>query len=56
LGKVKLSGNSRLGDLVLKWLQADLEERGPRSGRPGQGKTYQSLEGIGGYGQETKTE
>jgi CCR4-NOT complex subunit CAF16 len=56
LDKVKLSGNSRLGDLVLKWLKADLEERGPRGGRPGQGKTYQSLEGIGGYGQETKVE
>lgn len=45
------SGNSQLGDLVLRWLEDDLAERGPRQ-PAGQGKTYQSLEGIGGYGQE----
>jgi CCR4-NOT complex subunit CAF16 len=47
------SGNSKLGELVLKWLKEDLAERGPRD-RMGQGKTYESLEGIGGYGQEKK--
>lgn len=29
------SGNSRLGDLVLRWLEQDLKDRGPRSNRPG---------------------
>ena len=51
----KKRGNSRLGRLVLKWLQEDLEERGPRSGRP-EDKTYESLEGKGGYGQEKKVQ
>ncbi|KAI9687908.1 MAG: CCR4-NOT regulatory complex component [Bathelium mastoideum] len=45
-------GDSRLGQLVLKWLQEDLEERGPRNGRANEGKTYESVEGKGGYGQE----
>jgi CCR4-NOT complex subunit CAF16 len=53
-GEVGQTGNSRLGELVLKWLQEDLEERGPRGGRAGEGKTYESLEGIGGYGHEGK--
>ena len=52
------TGNSELGELVLDWLRADLEERGPRGGkeneRMGQGKTYENLEGKGGYGLETK--
>lgn len=55
------SGNSRLGELVLKWLQEDLDERGPREqmhrGPPGsgeQGMTYQDHEGKGGYGQEKR--
>ncbi len=50
------TGNSRLGELVLQWLREDLEERGPRGGsnREGQGKTYENLEGKGGYGQETR--
>ncbi|KAL2402409.1 ABC transporter domain-containing protein C20G4.01 [Exophiala dermatitidis] len=52
-------GNSVLGQLVLKWLRDDLEERGPRNRRDGkerqsEGKTYESLEGLGGYGLETK--
>ncbi|KAF2127010.1 ABC transporter-like protein [Dothidotthia symphoricarpi CBS 119687] len=51
-----LSGNSQLGELVLKWLQEDLEERGPRNGLSGQGKTYENLEGKGGYGAEKKPE
>jgi len=46
------SGNSRLGDIVMHWLQEDLDERGPRNGHQGQGKTYQSYEGLGGYGYE----
>ncbi|KAB8360817.1 hypothetical protein FH972_024551 [Carpinus fangiana] len=48
------SGNSLLGDLVLKWLKEDLAERGPRSQsvRGGEGKTYPNLEGKGGFGQE----
>ncbi|KAF2759175.1 ABC transporter domain-containing protein [Pseudovirgaria hyperparasitica] len=67
LGRVKKSGSrddfeldgrdggpahSALGGLVLKWLQEDLIERGPRKGTSGQGKTYQSYEGKGGYGNE----
>jgi CCR4-NOT complex subunit CAF16 len=51
-----LSGNSQLGELVLNWLQEDLDERGPRNGRKSQGKTYESLEGKGGYGAEKKFE
>ena len=54
------TGNSELGELVLDWLRADLEGRGPRGGeenaRMGQGKTYESLEGKGGYGLETRVE
>ena len=51
---MKKSGNSQLGELVLTWLKDDLQERGPRGGRPGEGKTYESLEGKGGYGNEKK--
>ncbi|KIX98007.1 uncharacterized protein Z520_06086 [Fonsecaea multimorphosa CBS 102226] len=49
------SGNSRLGELVLKWLKDDLAERGPRGNTAPdktQGKTYESYEGKGGYGVE----
>lgn len=46
------SENSRLGELVLKWLKEDLSARGPRNGQSNQAKTYQSLDGIGGYGLE----
>lgn len=46
------SENSRLGELVLRWLKEDMQARGPRNGRGNQAKTYQSLEGIGGYGLE----
>ncbi|KAJ5099157.1 hypothetical protein N7532_006158 [Penicillium argentinense] len=49
------SENSRLGELVLKWLKEDLDARGPRNGRSNQGKTYQSLEGLGGYGLEKRS-
>jgi CCR4-NOT complex subunit CAF16 len=47
------TGNSRLGELVLAWLKADLKQRGPRNGgKMGtEGMTYIS-EGFGGYGFE----
>lgn len=48
----KDTGNSRLGELVLTWLQDDLQERGPR-GPQNAGLSYVSG-GTGGYGQETK--
>ena len=43
-------GNSQLGELVLMWLKDDLKARGPRKGLASEGKTYESLEGKGGYG------
>lgn len=46
------TGNSLLGQLVLQWLKEDLEVRGPRNGRPSEGKTYDTFEGKGGYGNE----
>lgn len=49
-------GNSRLGQLVMGWLREDLQERGPRNAPRSDGKTYQSFEGKGGYGQETYKE
>lgn len=54
MGQPGVSGNSRLGELVLQWLREDLEERGPRGGN--QGKTYESLEGKGGYGLEKRAD
>ncbi|KIW03529.1 uncharacterized protein PV09_05290 [Verruconis gallopava] len=54
-GNVGRTGNSKLGELVLQWLQEDLDERGPRN-PASDGKTYQSYEGKGGYGAETKKE
>jgi CCR4-NOT complex subunit CAF16 len=48
------SENSQLGELVLKWLKEDLDARGPRNGRSSEGKTYESLEGKGGYGFEKR--
>lgn len=50
--RVKKSGNSQLGELVLGWLKDDLRERGPRKGSGTEGKTYESHEGKGGYGNE----
>ncbi|KAI5862883.1 P-loop containing nucleoside triphosphate hydrolase protein [Durotheca rogersii] len=46
-------GNSRLGELVLGWLRADLRDRGPRNqAKMGtEGLTY-SQGGLGGYGLE----
>ncbi|KIW71084.1 hypothetical protein PV04_03292 [Phialophora macrospora] len=49
------SGNSTLGELVLKWLKEDLVERGPRDPNS-QAKTYENLEGKGGYGAEKRDE
>ncbi|KAK1782589.1 P-loop containing nucleoside triphosphate hydrolase protein [Copromyces sp. CBS 386.78] len=51
-----VTGNSRLGELVLRWLRDDLRERGPRSQhrRGPEGLSYNSP-GIGGYGLEAKT-
>ena len=54
-GTVYDSGNSQLGELVLRWLKDDLKERGPRNGRQSEGKTYESLEGKGGYGFEKRS-
>ncbi|KAF2014817.1 P-loop containing nucleoside triphosphate hydrolase protein [Aaosphaeria arxii CBS 175.79] len=47
-----VSANSLLGELVLRWLQEDLDERGPRNGKQPEGKAYENLEGKGGYGAE----
>ncbi|KAK4694517.1 hypothetical protein P7C71_g3083, partial [Lecanoromycetidae sp. Uapishka_2] len=55
IGGIRKSGNSQLGELVLDWLQDDLKERGPRGGRPGEGKTYENLDGKGGYGNEKRS-
>jgi CCR4-NOT complex subunit CAF16 len=54
-GPLGATGNSRLGELVLRWLRDDLRERGPRSQhkRGPEGWTY-SVTGLGGYGFEPK--
>lgn len=54
--KELIPGNSRLGQLVLAWLQEDLAERGPRNGARSEGMTYQSHEGKGGYGFEKRVD
>ena len=54
IGGTRKSGNSQLGELVLEWLQDDLRERGPRRGQASEGKTYENLEGRGGYGNEQR--
>jgi CCR4-NOT complex subunit CAF16 len=51
-GAIKTS-NSELGELVLQWLKDDIKQRGPRRGA-GEGKTYESHEGKGGYGNEKR--
>jgi CCR4-NOT complex subunit CAF16 len=53
VGQATQSGNSRLGQLVMQWLQEDLIERGPRNRAPPEGKSY-AHEGLGGYGMESK--
>ena len=52
---MRKSGNSQLGELVLQWLKDDLRERGPRGGQASEGKTYENLEGRGGYGNEKRS-
>lgn len=56
-GKLGVSGNSHLGELVMGWLREDLKERGPRSQSKlgSEGKTY-GFGGmkVGGYGDESK--
>lgn len=48
------AGNSRLGSLVLTWLEEDLQERGPRNGgENSEGQSY-AQNGIGGYGLEKR--
>ncbi|KAK0668934.1 P-loop containing nucleoside triphosphate hydrolase protein [Cercophora samala] len=57
LGGEKETGNSRLGELVLRWLKEDLDRRGPRNRtrRGPEGLSYNSGNlGIGGYGLESK--
>ncbi|GAB1315002.1 CCR4-NOT regulatory complex component [Madurella fahalii] len=51
---VGVPGNSKLGELVLRWLRDDLKERGPRNQhkRGPEGWTY-TVSGIGGYGLES---
>ncbi|KAK4670340.1 CCR4-NOT regulatory complex component [Podospora pseudopauciseta] len=58
LGGEKETGNSRLGELVLRWLKEDLDRRGPRDKlrRGPEGLSYNSGNlGIGGYGLESKS-
>jgi CCR4-NOT complex subunit CAF16 len=50
------TGNSVLGELILHWLQEDLDERGPRNQKSPEDKTYENLEGKGGYGLEKRPE
>ena len=56
VAKVPSSGNSQLGELVLKWLQDDLRERGPRGREREQSdaKSYGRGDEVGGYGLEKK--
>lgn len=54
LNDIQRSGNSQLGELALEWLRDDLRDRGPRKGMSNEGKTYENLEGKGGYGNEKK--
>ena len=54
IASVPKSGNSQLGELVLKWLKDDLDERGPRNRTTSENKTYENLDGKGGYGNEKK--
>ena len=54
LGGMKATGNSQLGELVLGWLKDDLKERGPRGKRGSEGKSYENIDGKGGYGNEKR--
>jgi len=48
------SGNSQLGDVVMKWLREDIAERGPRKNRGSEAKSYNDANQIGGYGLEKR--
>ena len=55
-----VQGHSALGGVVLKWLQEDLAERGPRNrigpdGISEQAKSDGLANGVGGYGLEKRT-
>lgn len=50
-----LTGNSRLGELVLGWLKDDLKESGPRNMGVGSEGTAYLTGGVGGYGSEKRT-
>jgi CCR4-NOT complex subunit CAF16 len=54
-GALGATGNSKLGELVMRWLRDDLRERGPRSQhkRGPEGWSY-TVTGLGGYGFEPK--
>ena len=54
LSSIEMTGNSQLGELVLRWLGDDLEERGPRNQNQSQAESYPDLEGRGGYGSEKR--
>jgi CCR4-NOT complex subunit CAF16 len=49
---IKTTGNSQLGELVLKWLSDDLKQRGLRNRT--EANSYPDLEGKGGYGNEKR--
>jgi CCR4-NOT complex subunit CAF16 len=49
---IKMTGNSKLGELVLKWLSDDLKQRGLRNRT--EANSYPDLEGKGGYGNEKR--
>jgi CCR4-NOT complex subunit CAF16 len=55
--EARQTGNTRLGELVLRWLRDDLRDRGPRGQveRGPEGKTY-AIGGLGGYGLEQKVD
>ena len=53
--KMQRSGNSQLGELVLRWLKEDLKRRGPRKGMRSEGMAYENLDGKGGYGNEKRS-
>jgi len=54
LGSMGVTGNSRLGELVLTWLKDDLQERGPRNGGIGSEGAAYITGGVGGYGSEKR--
>ena len=47
-------GNSKLSELVLRWLEEDLEERGPREHMKDKPPENRGEAGFGGYGFESR--